>query len=176
MRETEDVAQEVVNVDEKSRIDPKDEIVISRVFEAPKDLVWRTWTEPERLKLWWGPEGFTAPIAEMDLRVGGCYFSCMRSPEGQDYCSTGTFREIIPEERLVLSDSFADEHGNVVSAEYYDMGADLPLESLVTVTFKDEGDRTRMTLHYAGIPEGEQRMQAEVGWNQMFDKLARSLM
>jgi uncharacterized protein YndB with AHSA1/START domain len=151
------------------------EIVISRVFDAPRELVWKTWTEPERMKMWWGPEGFTAPVSEIDLRVGGCYFSCMRSPEGQDYCSTGTYREIVPEERLVLTDSFADEHGNVVSATHYGMSADLPLELLVTVMFEDEGDKTRLTLRHAGFPEGEIRAQTEAGWNESLDKLARIL-
>jgi len=162
-------------MDMKPMGEKESELVITRVFDAPRELVWRSWTEPERMKLWWGPEGFTVPIAEMDVRVGGCYFSCMRSPEGQDYCSTGTYREIIPEERLVLTDSFADEHGNVVSATHYGMSEEFPMESLVTITFRDEGDRTRLTLHYVGVPEGEDRIQAEAGWNQMFDKLARSL-
>ena len=162
-------------MDMKPMGEKESELVITRVFDAPRELVWRSWTEPERMKLWWGPEGFTTPVAEMDVRVGGCYFSCMRSPEGQDYCSTGTYREIIPEERLVLTDSFADEHGNVVSATHYGMSEEFPMESLVTITFRDEGDRTKLTLHYVGVPEGEDRIQAEAGWNQMFDKLARSL-
>src|SRR5512145_956811 len=92
------------------------ELVITRVFDAPRELVWKAWTDPERFKLWWGPESFTAPACEIDLRVGGKYLACMRSPEGQDYWSTGVYRDIVPMKRIVYTDSFADDKGNVVPA------------------------------------------------------------
>lgn len=151
-----------------------DELVITRIFDAPRELVWRTWTEPERVKCWWGPTGFTAPVSKSDLREGGAYFYCMRSPEGQDYCSTGTYREIVPMERIVASDSFADEHGNVVSATHYGMSADFPRELLVTVTFEELGDKTRLTLRHVGFPPGE-RESAREGWSGSLDKFAQAL-
>ncbi len=70
-------------------------LIITRVFDAPRELVWRTWTDPEHFKRWWGPKDFTAPVARMDVRVGGTYLWCMRSPEGQNYWTTGTYREIV---------------------------------------------------------------------------------
>ena len=72
----------------------KDALTIIRVFDAPRGLVWEAWTEPENVKLWWGPKDFTSPVNKIDLRVGGKYLSCMRSPDGKDYWSTGVYREI----------------------------------------------------------------------------------
>src|SRR5512143_289293 len=89
-------------------------VVITRVFEAPRELVWKAWTECERLIRWWGPKGFTTPFCKTDLHVGGVYVNCMRSPDGKDYWSTGIYREIVPPKRIVCTDSFADEKGNIV--------------------------------------------------------------
>ncbi len=150
------------------------EIVITRVFDAPREQVWRAWTDPEHFKKWWGPENFTAPVAEIDLRVGGKYFNCMRSPEGQDYYTTGVYLEIVPLERIVYTDAFADANGNAVPASDYGMG-DWPMELKVTVTFEEQDGKTKMTLRHVGIPAGEHSEMAEAGWNESFDKLAASL-
>src|SRR5437773_7933520 len=72
------------------------ELRIVRVFDAPRERVWKAWTDPDRVKSWWGPRSFTAPFAKIDLRVGGKYLYCMRSPDGKDYWSTGVYREIVP--------------------------------------------------------------------------------
>jgi uncharacterized protein YndB with AHSA1/START domain len=151
------------------------EIVITRVFNAPRELVWKAWTEPEHLMRWWGPKGYTAPACRIDLRVGGKYHFCMRSPEGKNYWSTGIYREIIEPERIVCTDSFADEHGNPVPASHYGMPGDWPDELLVTVTFEDDEGKTRMTLRQVGIPAGEMKEMAGAGWNESFDKLAATL-
>jgi len=151
------------------------EITITRVFDAPRELVWKAWTEPEHFMRWWGPKNFTAPFCTIDLRVGGAYLNCMRSPEGQDYWSTGIFREIAVLERIVYTDSFADEHGNVVPATHYGMSADIPREMVVTVTFEEHGGKTKLTLRHVGIPAGEMSDQTEAGWNESFDKLAEYL-
>jgi uncharacterized protein YndB with AHSA1/START domain len=153
----------------------KQEIVITREFDAPRELVWKAWTEPELLKRWWGPKNFTSPTCKIDFRVGGKYLYCMRSPEGQDFWSTGFYREIVPLERIVCTDSFADEKGNVVPATYYGMSADLPLECQVIVTFEEHDGKTKMTLTHVGIPAGTMSDLTEAGWNESFDKLAESL-
>lgn len=153
------------------------ELTITRVFDAPRELVWKAWTEPERVKRWWGPKGFTSPVIKIDLRVGGEYLSCMRSPEGQDFWGKGIFREIAPPERLVMTDSFADKEGNTVPASYYGMSGDWPLEMLVTVMFKEQEGKTLLTLKHSGI-EGisdTDRDNMEQGWSQSFDKLAEYL-
>ena len=152
------------------------DIVIERILDAPLQQVWRAWTEPERLKRWWGPKNFTAPVCKIDFRPGGKYHYCMRSPDGQDFWSTGVFREIVPFMRIVFTDSFADQQGNVVPATYYGMGADIPSELLVTLIFEElEGSQTQLTLRHSGFPPGENSAMAQAGWNESIDKLAESL-
>jgi uncharacterized protein YndB with AHSA1/START domain len=150
------------------------ELTITRVFDAPRELVWKAWTEPERVKRWWGPKGFTSPVIKIDLRVGGEYLSCMRSPEGQDFWGKGIFREIVVPERLVMTDSFADKEGNTVPASYYGMSGDWPLEMLVTVMFEEQEGKTKLTLKHSGIEgiSATDRDNMEQGWSQSFDKLA----
>ena len=150
-------------------------LVIERTFDAPRELVWKAWTDPELAKRWWGPKVFTTPVCEIDLRVGGKYLYCMRDPDGKDYWSTGVYREIVEPERIVATDSFADEHGNAVPASHYGMTGDFPLEMLVTVTFEDLGGKTKLTLRQAGMPAGEMSEMAGTGWSESFDKLAAFL-
>ncbi len=157
------------------------ELVITRIFNASRDLVWKAWADPEQAMRWWGPKLFTSPSCKIDFRVGGKYLFCMRSDSGPEawqkgIWSTGVYKEIVPMEKIVCTDCFADERGNVVPATHYGMGADFPLEMLVTVTFeKYEGNKTKMTLTHVGIPAGEHYQGANQGWNESFDKLAESL-
>jgi len=150
----------------------ENEIVITRLFDAPRDLAWRAWTEPELVMQWWGPKNFTSPVSKIDLVVGGSYLFCMRAPDGKDYWSTGVYREITKPEKIVCTDSFADEKGNVVPATFYQMSKDTPLEMLQTVTFEVMAGRTKLTLRHAGIPNSEMRDQARAGWNESLDKYA----
>jgi uncharacterized protein YndB with AHSA1/START domain len=99
----------------------------------------------------------------------------MRSPEGEDIWSTGIYKEIVPQERIVSTDSFADAEGNVVPAAHYKMEGDWPLELMVTVTFQEEEGKTRFTLQHEGFPDRKNRDLAEAGWNESLDKLARYL-
>jgi uncharacterized protein YndB with AHSA1/START domain len=119
-----------------------------------------------------GPRGFTTPACKIDFRVDGVYLNCMRSPEGQDYWSTGVYQDIVPLERIVCTDSFADEQGNVVPASHYGMEGDFPLEMLVTVTFEEREGKTILTLRHAGLPAGESRDGAQQGWSESLEKLA----
>jgi uncharacterized protein YndB with AHSA1/START domain len=153
----------------------KRDVMVTRVFDASRELMWKAWTNPEHFMQWWGPKDYTCPFCEMDLRVGGKYLYCMRSPEGRDYWGTGIFREIIPNERLVFTDSFADEKGNVVPATHYGMSSDFPLEMLVIVTFEDLEGGTKMTLEHIGVPSGPDREGTKQGWSESFEKLAESL-
>ncbi len=160
-------------------------ITIERVFDAPREMVWRAWTEPEMAKRWWGPEGFTAPSIKIDLRVGGKYVFCMHGPEGsefdKDLYSAGVYKEIVPMEKLLVSDYFSDAEGNKIDPTVYGMNGDMPEEMDVVVTFKEVGGgKTRLTIEYPR-PESEERFQAmlksgmEEGWNSSLDKLAQSL-
>ena len=151
------------------------EIEVTRVFDAPVEHLWKSWTDPEWVKRWWGPKVFTSPAAKVDLRVGGKYLFCMRGPDGKDYWSTGVYREIAPMSRIVCTDSFADEKGQVVPATHYGLSADYPLELQITVAFEDLGGKTRMTVRQFGHPVGEMYDGAHQGWNESLDKLAESL-
>jgi uncharacterized protein YndB with AHSA1/START domain/predicted enzyme related to lactoylglutathione lyase len=149
------------------------EILITRDLAAPRGEVFKAWTEPERLKRWWGPSGFTTPVATIDLRVGGVFHTCMRSPDGQDYWSRGVYREIVVPERLVTTDSFADAEGNVVEPTQYGMSATWPREALITLTFEERGGKTAFTLRHtvAGAAPAEVVMCRQ-GWNESLDRLA----
>lgn len=158
------------------------QLVITRVFDAPRAAVWQAWTDPTKIMEWWGPKDFTTPVCQMDFRVGGKILSCMRGVAAPgapktDFWSTGIYKEIIPLEKIVYTDSFADKEGNVVPASFYNMpGEDWQLEMLVTVEFEDypaaDGKQTKMTLTHTGLPAGEMNDMTSVGWNQSFDKLA----
>jgi len=150
-------------------------LVIERIFDAPRELVWKAWAEPERFMRWYGPKGFTTPVCRIDFRVGGVWLNCMRSPDGWEMWSTGIYHEIAALERIVTTASSADPEGNVVSASRYGMPSDLPLEMLWTVTFEDLDGKTKMTLRHEGLPAGEMKDGAGVGWNESFDKLAAYL-
>ncbi len=125
-------------------------------------------------KQWWGPKGFTSPVSRIDLHVGGEYLSSMRSPEGKDFWSKGVFREIVPPERLVMTDSFADELGNTVPASYYGFDKDFPPELLITVMLQEMDGKTELRLSHSGISglDATHRDGMEQGWSESFDKLA----
>lgn len=131
------------------------ELVITRVFDAPPELVWKAWTEPEHFKQWWGPGPFTCPFSAIDLRVGGRLLWCMRSPEGQEYWTTGAYREIVPLQRLVYSSAFADAAGNPVPASYYNMPGEWPMETLVTrhASWSSRRISSASTSGTGGVPD-----------------------
>ena len=150
-------------------------LVIERTFDAPRDLVWRAWSEPDLFMRWWGPRDYSCPACKIDFRVGGSWLACMRSTEGQDIWSTGKYREIVPQERIVCTDNFADADGNVVPATHYGIDADFASEMIISVTLEESNGKTRMTLRHTGLPAGEHSEGANEGWNQSLDKLAESL-
>ena len=99
----------------------------------------------------------------------------MRSPQGKDYWNMGVYQEIVPPERLVYTESFTDENGDVVPAPHYGLSPDFPMEMLVTVTFEDIDGQTELTVHHTGIPAGEEYENCHEGWNQTLHKLAEYL-
>jgi uncharacterized protein YndB with AHSA1/START domain len=159
----------------KETLNKTNELVITRVFDAPRERVWKAWTEPELAMKWWGPKTFTSPVCKIDFRVGGKYLFCMRDPNGKDFWSTGVYKEIIIPEKIVATDSFADEKGNTVPALHYGFGEDFPKEMTVVITFEDIGGKTKMTLRHIGMPAGDMSKMAGQGWNESFDKLAAIL-
>ena len=157
-----------------------EEFVIARVFDAPRDLVFKAHTECERLKHWWGPKGFTMRVCKLDLRPGGVFHYCLRSPKGEDMWGKFVYREIAVPERLVFINSFSDEQGNITRHPF---APDWPLEVLNTSTFTEQGRKTTLTLrstpHAATQAErkafeaGHKGMQA--GFGGTFDQLEKYL-
>lgn len=151
------------------------ELTITRIFDAPRELVWKMWSDPELLKRWTGPKDYTTPVYKIDFWVGGKSLSCMRPKEGKDIYSTGTYLKIDPFNEIVCTDSFADENGSIVPASYYGFEGYFPVEMKVTIKFEDAGNKTKMTLIHSGLPEGEQIEGAEIGWNESFEKFENVL-
>ena len=150
----------------------EDAVVIERTFDAPVDLIWQMWTDPEHFKQWYGPKGFTVPVADMDLRVGGKRLVCMemQTPDGSmKMWTTGEYTEIVPNQRFVYTESPADENGNVVSPSAMGMPDGYPATTEVTVLLEELGGRTKMVMTHAGVPADS---GAGGGWEQAFDKLA----
>jgi uncharacterized protein YndB with AHSA1/START domain len=151
------------------------DILITRVFDAPRERVFKAWTEPAQLMRWWAPRGFTTPVCKTDPRPGGIFHYCMRAPDGPDIWGIGIYQEIIEPERIVYTDSFADADGNPVPPSHYGMSASHPAETLVTVTFTDQGGRTKVTLRHSIPPSIEERDATNQGWIEMLDRLAEEL-
>jgi uncharacterized protein YndB with AHSA1/START domain len=123
------------------------DFVLSRVFDAPRDLVWKAFTDPERMKHWWGPKGFTVIASKMDLRPGGTYHYGMKAPDGSAMWGKFKFREIEPPQRLVFINSFSDEAGGTTR---HPMAPTWPLEMLSTFTFEElPGGKTKFTIRWA---------------------------
>jgi uncharacterized protein YndB with AHSA1/START domain len=139
-------------------------LVIARVFDAPRDLVWKAWTEPDRMVQWMGPQGFTGTIVNMDARPDGAYRFHMRSPQGTDHWAQGVYREIVERQRLVYTWAWADANGNPTRPE-----------TLVTVTFAERGEKTELTLHQAVFESVAARDEHRGGWSSSFDCLAEYL-
>lgn len=159
-------------------IKQEEAVVMERVLNAPRQLVWDAWTKPEMMKKWWGPRVFTCPIAEIDLKTGGKWTFVMRPKEGvgdgTDIWCTGRYIYLDPINQLVFTDSFADEKSNVVSGAVYGMPDVTVLEMLVTVDLQDIGEKTRMIIRHEGLPLSQQA-GATAGWGESLDKLEESL-
>ncbi len=118
---------------------------------------------------------FTCPVAEMDVRVGGKYLWATRWPDGRNSYNTGKYLDVIPHEKIVFTNCFSDEHGNIVPASYHGLSGNFAMEMVIAVTFKELDGKTEMTLRHVGLPEGEMSDMTKQGWNKSFDKLEESL-
>ena len=142
-----------------------DDLVITRVFDAPRELVWKAWTDPRFVMKWWGPKGFTSPSCKIDFRVGGQYLYCMKAPDGQEYWSGGEYMEINAPEKIVSVLFYADRNGKVEPTDRNDV------EVRDVVTFEEIGNsQTKLTFKRSHWDVGE-----DEGMNEIFGKLAALL-
>jgi len=154
------------------------DFVLSRVFDAPRDLVWKCFTDPERMRHWWGPKGFTVIASTMDLRPGGTYHYGLKSPDGRAMWGLFRYREIVPPQKLVLIGSFSDEKRGITR---HPMVPSWPLEMLSVFTFEEvEGGKTRFTIRWSAhnaTAEEQKTFDAShdsmrMGWGGTMDQLA----
>jgi len=142
---------------------PKHDLVLTRVFDAPRELVFKAWTDPKHLAQWFGPHGFTNPVCEVDLRPGGEWRHVMRGPDGSDYPMTAIFHEVVPPGRLVFMSYVPDQKKSL-------------FEILNTVTFAEHGGKTRLTIEakvLKSTPEAAPMLAGmDVGWTQSLERLA----
>lgn len=140
------------------------EIVITRIFDAPRDLVFKVWTQPEHLKRWFGPRSLTMTVCEVDLRPGGAYRLVLRAADGEEYGFSGVYREIVPPARLVFTDGFEGMPGH---------------EAVVTVTFDEHDGATKITstslYQSAEDRDGHIKSGMEEGMRESLDRVAELL-
>ena len=156
------------------------EFSITRVFDAPRALVWKAFTEPERLEQWWGPRGFTTHVLKLELRPGGVFLYSQRMPDGRDLWGKWVYREIVAPERLVVVTSFCDEKENPVR---HPLGPNWPLEMLSSSTLTEHQGQTTITVRAIPINATESERKAfddgkksmDEGFTGTLDKLAEYL-
>ena len=155
----------------KSTVNETERMVVTRVFDAPRELVWKAWTDPKYVMQWWGPKGFTSPVCKIDFRVGGKFLFCMRTPDGQEGWNGGEYHEIVPYEKIVSSMYFADSQGNRIEPEGTEHETVEGVHDIVL--FEDIGNgQTKLTFI------GNETMQNAIetgqfeGWKETLDKVA----
>lgn len=151
------------------------EVVITRVLDAPRELVFNAWLDREHFVRWWGPKGFTIPFCELDPRPGGGFRYCMRSADGRDYWVRGTYREIVEPERIEFTDSMTDAAGTAVHPSHYGMSEQWPMEARTTIDFAAADGKTTITLRMNVARPIAERDGVVEGWNESFDRLAEHL-
>ncbi len=157
----------------QSTVNEVERMTITRVFDAPRALVWKAWTDPKYVMQWWGPKGFTAPFCEIDFRVGGKFLCCMKSPDGQEFWNAGEYHEIVPYEKIVSSMYFSDSKGNKVEAAEYGIEHEAIEDAHDVTIFEDYGSgQTKLTFIGNEAMESARNSGQVEGWNQILDKVA----
>ncbi len=136
------------------------QLLLTRVIDAPRALVFRAWTEPEHMVRWWGPKGFTTPSCTMDVRPGGAWRICMRGPDGVEHWARGVYREVVAPERLVTTWAWEEADGSAGR------------ETVLTVTLEERGTGTVLTLHHGLFGDAVECENHRDGWTQILERLA----
>lgn len=157
----------------------KQDVVITRVFDAPVETVWKAWTDPEFVKRWWGPTGFTSHSCRIDFRIGGKYVFHMRAPKdfqgGQDFYTAGVYKKIVPLQLIEFTQGLSDKDGNPIDPAAMGMPPDFPKEIPSSLVFRRVGSKTELTVTEYGWTAGQMRDMSESGMSECLDKLAAAL-
>jgi uncharacterized protein YndB with AHSA1/START domain len=151
------------------------EIHITRVFDAPRELVFRAWTDREHLLRWHAPRGCSLVIRELDFRPGGVFHYAIQIADGRECWCKGVYREIVEPERIVYTLARTDESGGDVDPRAVGMHPEWPAVTVVTLTFEDLGGKTRLTLDQTVSEALARQTGAHPSWLQMLDRLAEDL-
>ncbi len=148
-------------------------MVVTRIFDAPRELVWKAWTDPKYVMQWWGPKGFTSPVCKMDFRVGGKYLICTRTPDGQDFWHGGEYHEIVPLEKIISSMYFSDSEGNKIDPAQLGIEHEAIEGAHDVILFEDLGNgQTKLTFIGNEPMESAKNSGQLEGMNQVLDKVA----
>lgn len=156
----------------------KEDLVVTRIIDAPLEMVWKAWTDPAQVRRWWGPKHFTSPSCRIDLREGGKYIFAMRAPQemgGGDSYTAGIYTKIVPMKRLEFTQGLADKDGNPLDPAQVGMPPDFPKEIRTSVVFKAMGNMTELVITEYDWPVGQMFVYSLAGMQQSIDKLAESL-
>ena len=152
----------------------KEDLIVTRIIDAPLEMVWKAWTEPEQMMRWWGPKYYTSPSCKIDLRVGGKYVFAMKAPTeqgGQVSYTSGVYKRIVPMERLEFTQGLSDADGNPIDPQQAGMPPDFPKEIYTVVTFKTKGDMTELVITEDGWTMSQMYVYSYAGMQQQLDKL-----
>ncbi len=154
-------------------------MTMTRTFDAPVAEVWKHWSDSEKVMKWWGPKGFTSPLAKMDFREGGVSLVCMRAPQefgGFDMYNTWTYKKIVPHERIEFTLNFSDKDGNKLDPAKIGLPPGIPMDVPHVITFKTLGDKkTEMTVTESGYTTDQAVETSKAGLSECLDKMAQSL-
>src|SRR5215467_7172043 len=157
----------------ESTVSEIERMVVTRVFDAPRELVWKAWTDPKYVMQWWGPNGCTSPFCEMDFRVGGKFLICGRMPDGQEFWNGGEYHEIVQHEKIVSSMYFSDSKGNKIDPAQLGIEHEAIEGAYDVILFEDIGNgQTKLTFIGNEPMESAKNSGQLEGWNQILDKLA----
>lgn len=154
------------------------DVMVTCIFDAPVEKVWKAWVEPEMVKKWWGPKGFTVSTAELDFREGGVSLVSMQAPQemgGFVFYNTWTYTRIIPNQRIEFTLRFTDKDRNILNPADIGIPASVPKEVPHVITFRDIGGKTEVTYKESGYTTDEAVETSRAGLNEVLDKLAEAL-
>ncbi|WP_425617352.1 SRPBCC domain-containing protein [Anatilimnocola sp. NA78] len=159
----------------KSNFPVEPQVFISRMFDAPRELVFRAWTDPAQLPSWFAPRGCSVSFRQLDIRSGGSFHSCIQTPDGYECWCAGEYREVVPNERIVFTMAVANAAGELVEPTAVGMDPSWPRETIVTVTFEEVDGKTKLTLRQTVNEALAKKTGAHPSWLQMLDRLAEQL-
>lgn len=157
----------------ENAVDGVERMAVSRIIDAPRELVWDTWIDPEYVVQWWGPVDFAPPVCKIDFRVGGKFLFGMTTPDGQQFWNGGEYHEIVPHEKIVSSMYFSDSEGNKIEPAELGIEHEAIEGAYDVTTFEDLGNgRTKLTFTGNEPMESAKQSGQLEGWRQIFDKFA----